>query len=73
MAPTFADASVLSPESTKTKKPLTHKEKKELKKKQKMQAELDRITKKGGEGHSELGDNFTVAQVRSFLLSFSIC
>ncbi len=44
------------------KKPLTHKEKKELKKKQKMEEELNRITKKGGEGHSELGANFTVAQ-----------
>jgi hypothetical protein len=41
---------------------LTHKEKKELKKKKKMQEEMDRITKKGGEGHSELGANFTVAQ-----------
>nr|AHK05660.1 ATP-binding cassette transporter sub-family F member 1 [Tigriopus japonicus] len=41
---------------------LTHKEKKELKKKQKLDAEMARITKKGGEGHSELGDNFTVAQ-----------
>ena len=27
-----------------------------------MEAEIDRITKKGGEGHSALGDNFTVAQ-----------
>lgn len=44
------------------KKPLTHKEKKELKKKQKMEAEIERITKKGGEGHSALGDNFTIAQ-----------
>ena len=44
------------------KKVLTHKEKKELKKKQKMEAEIERITKKGGEGHSALGDNFTVAQ-----------
>ena len=44
------------------KKILTHKEKKELKKKQKMEAEISRITKKGGEGHSELSDNFTVAQ-----------
>jgi len=44
------------------KKILTHKEKKELKKKQKYEAEIARITKKGGEGHSELGDNFTVAQ-----------
>merc|ERR1712223_141249 len=44
------------------KKVLSHKEKKELKKKQKMEAEIERISKKGGEGHSALGDNFTVAQ-----------
>merc|ERR1712223_2039200 len=44
------------------KKILSHKEKKELKKKQKMEAEIEKISKKGGEGHSALGDNFTVAQ-----------
>merc|ERR1712223_943984 len=44
------------------KKVLSHKEKKELKKKQKLEAEIERISKKGGEGHSALGDNFTVAQ-----------
>jgi len=49
-------------EDTGPKKALTHKEKKELKKKQKYEAEMAKITKKGGEGHSELGDNFTVAQ-----------
>ena len=27
-----------------------------------MEAEIERINKKGGEGHSDLGDNFTVAQ-----------
>ncbi|CAB4062383.1 ABCF1 [Lepeophtheirus salmonis] len=41
---------------------MSHKEKKELKKKKKMQEEIDRISKKGGEGHSELNENFTVAQ-----------
>ena len=46
----------------KPKVALTHKQKKELKKKAKMEAEIERITKKGGEGHSELGDNFTVSQ-----------
>ncbi len=46
----------------KPKKVLSHKEKKELKKKQKMEAEIAKITKKGGEGHSELDANFTVAQ-----------
>ena len=41
---------------------MTHKEKKELKKRQKFEAEQEKISKKGGEGHSELQDNFTVAQ-----------
>ncbi len=49
-------------EEDRPKKVLSHKEKKELKKKQKLQAEIDKISKKGGEGHSELSDNFTVAQ-----------
>lgn len=44
------------------KKVLSHKEKKELKKKKKMDEEMDRITKKGGQGHSELDKNFTVSQ-----------
>lgn len=44
------------------KKVLSHKEKKELKKRQKLEAEIAKISKKGGEGHSELGENFTVAQ-----------
>merc|ERR1719483_811388 len=44
------------------KKSLSHKEKKELKKREKLDAEIARITKKGGEGHSELEANFTVAQ-----------
>ena len=44
------------------KKPLSHKEKKELKKREKLDAEIARISKKGGEGHSELDANFTVAQ-----------
>jgi len=44
------------------KKAMTHKEKKALEKKKKMDAEIARISKKGGEGHSELDANFTVAQ-----------
>ena len=43
-------------------KKLTHKEKKALEKKKKLEAELDRINKKGGDGHSQLDANFTVAQ-----------
>ena len=49
-------------EVVEVKKPLSHKEKKELKKREKLDAELARISKKGGEGHSELDANFTVAQ-----------
>ena len=41
---------------------MSHKEKKELKKREKLDAEIARISKKGGEGHSELDANFTVAQ-----------
>jgi len=49
-------------EEVVVKKPLSHKEKKELKKKQKLEEEMARISKKGGEGHSNLDANFTVAQ-----------
>lgn len=49
-------------EVVEVKKSLSHKEKKELKKREKLDAEIARISKKGGEGHSELEANFTVAQ-----------
>merc|ERR1719242_1565142 len=45
-----------------TKKPLSHKEKKALEKKKKRDAEMARISQKGGQGHSQLDANFTVAQ-----------
>merc|ERR1719397_2434352 len=45
-----------------TKKPLSHKEKKALEKKKKMDAEIAKMSTKGGTGHSELDANFTVAQ-----------
>jgi len=52
-----------SEEEDKPKKvALSHKEKKALEKKKKMDAEIARITNKGGQGHSELDANFTVAQ-----------
>ena len=41
---------------------LSHKEKKDLKKKAKLEAEMEKISKKGGKGHSELGTNFLVSQ-----------
>jgi len=46
----------------KPKKALTHKEKKAVEKKKKMDAEVAKMTTKGGTGHSELDANFTVAQ-----------
>jgi len=49
-------------EKKPVKKALTHKEKKALEKKKKLEAEMARISKKGGEGHSALDANFTVAQ-----------
>ena len=49
-------------EEKATKKPLSHKEKKALEKKKKLDAEMARISQKGGQGHSELDANFTVAQ-----------
>ena len=41
---------------------LTHKEKKKLKKQQEYEKTVELMTKKGGEGHSELESNFTVSQ-----------
>jgi len=44
------------------KKAMTHKEKKAFEKKKKMDAEVAKMTTKGGTGHSALDANFTVAQ-----------
>ncbi|XP_075228000.1 ATP-binding cassette sub-family F member 1 isoform X2 [Lycorma delicatula] len=43
---------------------LTHKEKKKLKKEMEYQKQVEMLTKKGGQGHSELGENFTVSQTQ---------
>ncbi|RZF40025.1 hypothetical protein LSTR_LSTR002428 [Laodelphax striatellus] len=51
------------PDST-TEKKLTHKEKKKLKKEMEYQKQMETITKKGGQGHSDLGENFTVSQTQ---------
>ncbi|GLG97081.1 ATP-binding cassette sub-family F member 1 [Gryllus bimaculatus] len=45
-------------------KKLTHKEKKKLKKQMEYEKQMETLTKKGGQGHSELGENFTVSQVQ---------
>merc|ERR1719158_2159764 len=51
-----------SDEEEKPKKALTHKEKKALEKKKKLDAEIAKMSTKGGTGHSALDANFTVAQ-----------
>jgi ATP-binding cassette, subfamily F, member 1 len=43
---------------------LSHKEKKKLKKELEYKKQMESITKKGGEGHSALDDNFTISQVQ---------
>lgn len=48
--------------SSKEKK-MTHKEKRKMKKDLEFQRQFDTITKKGGQGHSELDSNFTVSQM----------
>lgn len=47
-----------------TEKKLTHKEKKKLKKQQEYERQVETLTKKGGQGHSELDSNFTMSQVQ---------
>jgi len=60
-APKASDATfVIEPAAKK----LTHKEKKKLKKQQEFEKQLEITTKKGGQGHSALGDNFTVSQTQ---------
>lgn len=48
--------------TTTADKKLTHKEKKKLKKQQEYEKQMETITKKGGQGHSDLDSNFTVSQ-----------
>nr|CAD7605560.1 unnamed protein product [Timema genevievae] len=45
-------------------KKLTHKEKKKLKKQQDYEKQVETLTKKGGQGHSELGENFSMSQMQ---------
>ncbi|XP_054272351.1 ATP-binding cassette sub-family F member 1-like [Macrosteles quadrilineatus] len=47
-----------------SQKKMTHKEKKKLKKEMEYKKQVEFLTKKGGQGHSELGDNFTVSQTQ---------
>ncbi|XP_026846504.1 ATP-binding cassette sub-family F member 1 [Drosophila persimilis] len=51
------------PSEAKEKK-LTHKEKKKQKKQQEYERQMELMTKKGGAGHSDLDNNFTMSQVQ---------
>lgn len=50
--------------TTEVQKKMTHKEKKKLKKEMEYQKQVETMTKKGGQGHSELDENFTVSQAQ---------
>jgi len=54
----------LKVKSEEPNKKLTHKEKKKLKKELEYQRQMDAMMMKGGQGHSELGENFTVSQTQ---------
>ncbi|CAH2068382.1 unnamed protein product, partial [Iphiclides podalirius] len=47
-----------------SEKKMSHKEKKKLKKQQEYEKQMEMLTKKGGQGHSELDANFTVSQAQ---------
>ncbi|XP_026323496.1 ATP-binding cassette sub-family F member 1 [Hyposmocoma kahamanoa] len=47
-----------------SEKKLSHKEKKKLKKQQEYEKQVEMLTKKGGQGHSDLDANFTVSQAQ---------
>lgn len=51
-------------DKSETDKKMSHKEKKKLKKKQEYEKQMEMLTKKGGQGHSELDANFTVSQAQ---------
>ncbi|XP_016967808.1 ATP-binding cassette sub-family F member 1 isoform X1 [Drosophila biarmipes] len=60
-----AEAEPKSEDSKETKeKKLTHKEKKKQKKQQEYERQMELMTKKGGAGHSDLDNNFTMSQVQ---------
>ncbi|XP_017074280.1 ATP-binding cassette sub-family F member 1 [Drosophila eugracilis] len=59
------EAEPKSEDSKETKeKKLTHKEKKKQKKQQEYERQMELMTKKGGAGHSDLDNNFTMSQVQ---------
>nr|XP_026484434.1 ATP-binding cassette sub-family F member 1 [Vanessa tameamea] len=55
---------VIEDKSEIVEKKMSHKEKKKLKKQQEYEKQVEMLTKKGGQGHSELDANFTVSQAQ---------
>ncbi|CAH0722373.1 unnamed protein product, partial [Brenthis ino] len=53
-----------SEEKLEPEKKMSHKEKKKLKKQQEYEKQVELLTKKGGQGHSDLDANFTVSQAQ---------
>ena len=60
----ISDEEVVEEKKDDDKPKLSHKDKKKLKKQQEYEKQLELTTKKGGQGHSSLGDNFTLSQVQ---------
>ncbi|XP_055311520.1 ATP-binding cassette sub-family F member 1 [Sitodiplosis mosellana] len=58
------DEDDMSEKSEKKEKRVTNKEKKKLKKQQDYEKQMEALTKKGGQGQSELDSNFTMSQVQ---------
>ncbi|EDW65882.2 ATP-binding cassette sub-family F member 1 [Drosophila virilis] len=54
---------IVESKDSKEKK-ITHKEKKKQKKQQEYERQMELMTKKGGAGHSDLDNNFTMSQVQ---------
>lgn len=59
-----SESPVNEDESEKKEKRVTNKEKKKMKKQQLYEQQMESLTKKGGQGHSDLDSNFTMSQVQ---------
>ncbi|XP_017872377.1 PREDICTED: ATP-binding cassette sub-family F member 1 [Drosophila arizonae] len=64
ITPKSEESSEALGESKDKEKKMSHKEKKKHKKQQEYERQMELMTKKGGAGHSDLDNNFTMSQVQ---------
>ncbi|XP_023175922.1 ATP-binding cassette sub-family F member 1 [Drosophila hydei] len=64
ITPKSEESSEAIGESKDKEKKMSHKEKKKHKKQQEYERQMELMTKKGGAGHSDLDNNFTMSQVQ---------